>query len=90
MEKKLRVVHNCQVGALDKLFYVDVNSPEEAWKIMNILWDYDIYQFENQIKPDYCNVTTLEEFDEETNEWFDWYDEEGLDIREHFEALEDE
>ena len=49
---KLRVWHNCQVGAV-KNFYVEVESIEQAWKILNTLWDYDLFQYENNIKPDY-------------------------------------
>ena len=43
------------------------------------LADYDLFQFDNNIKPDYCNAGGLEVFEEE--EWSTWYDEEtGNDI----------
>ena len=61
---KLRVWHNCQVGAV-KNFYVEVESIEQAWKILNTLWDYDLFQYENNIKPDYCNASGLEYFDDD-------------------------
>ena len=85
---KLRVWHNCQVGAV-KNFYVEVESIEQAWKILNTLWDYDLFQYENNIKPDYCNASGLEYFDEEEHEWCEWYDDDGLDIKEHFEESEE-
>ena len=84
---KLRVWHNCQVGAVEN-FYVEVESIEQAWKILNTLWDYDLFQYENNIKPDYCNASGLESFDEEEQEWCEWCDDDGLDIKEHFEESE--
>ena len=85
---KLRVWHICQIGKVDP-FYVDVNSIEEAWKILNVLADYDLFQFENRIKPDYSSANGLEYFDEEENEWLDWSDEDGFDIWEHFREMEE-
>lgn len=85
---KLRVWHNCQVGAVGN-FYVEVESIEQAWKTLNTLWDYDSFQYENNIKPDYCNASGLEYFDEEEQEWCEWYDDDGLDIKEHFEENEE-
>lgn len=86
---KLRVWHNCQIGKV-KNFYVEVDSVEQAWKILNTLWDYDLFQYENKIKPDYCNASGLEYFDKEENDWLEWEDEDGYDIREHFENLEED
>lgn len=89
MEKtKLRVWHIPQIPM--KPFYVSVESPEEAIKILKVLWDYDLFQYENRIKPDYTNTSGLEYFDEEENEWFEWCDEDGFDIRESFENMGDE
>jgi hypothetical protein len=70
-----------------KPFYVDVATPEEAQKIMSVLAKYDIFQYENKIKPDYCNAGGLRCFNQEgvgtayEQEWAEWYDEEtGDDI----------
>lgn len=68
----LRVWHIPQVPG--KPFRIDVKSVEDAKMILPILWDYDIFQFENHIKPDYCNVSGLEEYD--GKEWCEWYSEE--------------
>jgi len=64
-----------------KAFEVDVSSVQEGVKIMDILADYDIFQYENKIKPDYCNAGGLRRWcvdcDGEGSPGFeDWYDEE--------------
>ncbi len=80
---KLRVNHFSQVPC--KPFHVEVNSIDEAKKIMDTLAYYDIFQFKNKIKPDFCNATTLDMWDENsdgegTPGWVNWYDEKGNDI----------
>lgn len=76
--KKLRVVHFPQIPCNG--FKVEVNNLVEAKKIMDVLANYDLFQYENRIKPDYCNSTVLEEFNEDNQEWYGWYDEEtGID-----------
>lgn len=73
----LQVWHIPQVPS--QPFTVPVETPQQGWLIMNILWNYDIFQFENNIKPDYCNATGLNVF--EDGEWCEWYDEAtGLEI----------
>lgn len=65
-----------------KPFHVPVSSVEEGVKIMNVLSDYDAFQFENRIKPDYSNVGGLQVFDPSddtdapSGSWVDWWDEE--------------
>lgn len=76
MNEKLRIWWIPQVPM--EPFRVEVESPEEAKKLLNILADYDIFQFENNVKPDYCNAGGLEVF--EDGEWTDWYSEDGEDI----------
>ena len=61
-----------------KPFEVAVESVREGVKLMQILADYDIFQFENRIKPDYCNVGGLMMVDTD-GEWVDWYDPETGD-----------
>lgn len=73
---KLRVWWKPQIPM--KSFFVDVNTPKEAKKILDILAIYDIFQFDNNIKPDYCNVGGLEEYD--GKDWEEWMDEYGNDI----------
>lgn len=85
---KLRVAHYPQVPC--KPFIVEVEDIKEAKKVSDILADYDLFQYENNIKPDYCNTTVVEKFNEYTGEWNDWYDDEtGIDdIDEYLEYLE--
>lgn len=84
---KLRVWHIPQVPV--KAFHVDVETPEEAAKVLGILADYDLFQFENRVKSDYCNAQGLEELDEQEGEWREWYSEDGLGIKEYREKMED-
>lgn len=77
---KLRVWHIPQAPM--QPFYVDVESVDEAIKALNILSDYDRFQYENHVKPDYCNMQGLEKWCEEDQEWYEWENKDGLDIRE--------
>jgi phage/plasmid-associated DNA primase len=90
MNKKLRVSHFPQIPC--KPFIVEVKTLEEAKKIIDVLADYDLFQYENNIKPDYCNTSVLEEYCEEENEWYDWCDDEtGIDdLDEYFEFINEE
>lgn len=72
--KQLRVVHYPQVPC--KPFIVNVDDLKEALMIFAVLANYDTFQFENKIKPDYSNTTTLEEYDKDEEVWCDWADEE--------------
>ena len=86
-KNKLRISHYPQVPC--KAFVVEVETLEEAKKVMDILANYDSFQYENKIKPDYCNMSILEQWDDEEKEWFDWVDEEtGIDdLDECFEFI---
>lgn len=78
--KKLQVWWIPQVPG--KRFSVDVRNPIEAMKILDVLADYDKFQFDNNIKPDYSNAGGLIEWDPTTDEWLDWEDGEGRSIDE--------
>ena len=62
-------------------FLVDVKSVSEAVKILDVLADYDLFQLENRIKPEYSNSGGLQMFDpnDDTDSpegsWVDWCDE---------------
>ncbi|MBU5333586.1 hypothetical protein KQI61_15410 [Anaerocolumna aminovalerica] len=85
---KLRVWHIPQVGC-SATFYIPVATLEEGKKVIDILAAYDLFQLENNIKPDFANVSGLQMFNEEDQEWEDWYletDEEYYDdVDEYFE-----
>lgn len=69
---KFRVSHYPQIPC--KAFEKEVSSLEEAKLLFDVLAEYDEFQYKNRIKPDYSNCTVLEQFNEETQEWEDWYD----------------
>lgn len=83
--KKLRVWWIPQVGA-SKTFYIPVESPEEGKKVMDMLAAYDMFQLQENIKPDFANAGGLQMFDETESEWTDWYLE---DDEEFYEDLDD-
>lgn len=39
---------------------------------MDLLSYFDYFQYNQHIRPDYCNGGGLEMYDEETQEWCDW------------------
>lgn len=55
-----------------KHFERDVRDLEQAKFLLETLADYDLFQFENRVKGDYCNTGGLVIF--EYGEWLDWYD----------------
>lgn len=63
-------------------FEVKVDSVKEAGLILETLARYDLFQYENKIKPDYANAGGLVMFDPEDATdspdgiWVDWCDEE--------------
>lgn len=74
-----------------KAFTVDVSTAEEGAKLLDVLADYDIFQFENHIKPDYSNVGGLQRWCEDDGDgkpgWEDWYDPEtGDELADYVEA----
>ena len=63
-------------------FEVDVDSVADGVKILDVLARYDLFQYEQQIKPDYCNAGGLRRWCSDhdgdgTPGWEDWYDEES-------------
>ena len=60
---------------------------------MTVLSAYDQFQFENRIKPDFCNTGFVVVFDEELQEWVGWeYDGDAGyydDVDEYIEEVSD-
>ena len=73
MSKKLRVWWIPQIPMTP--FTVKVSTVLEGVKILDVLADYDTFQFENNIKDDYSNAGGLSQLDA-NDEWEDWFDEE--------------
>lgn len=63
-----------------KAFRVTVETPKEAKKLLDTLAKYDLFQLENNIKPDFSNAGGLEVEDE--GGWSEWYDDDGFSIDE--------
>ena len=85
--QKLRVWWMPQVPM--EAMKIDVSSVEEGAKVIDVLGKYDMFQFENDIKPDYSNAGGLEVF--EDGDWCDWsIEDEKLgyfeDVDEYLEA----
>lgn len=87
----LRVWHIPQLGSGAVFYVYDVRDVNHALEIIDMLADYDVFQFENDIKPDYCNTSGLEVF--ENNSWEEYvsYDHEDIsEIRRNREIEREE
>lgn len=96
---KLRVWHVPQLPM--KSFKVEVATVEEGVRMMNALADYDLFQYESRIKPDYCNMNGLQMWDETLTEedmrdmelsdkWVDWSNDDFEDPREYIDSLSEQ
>lgn len=54
-----------------KAFTVPVKTLREAKLLLDTLAKYDVFQFENKVKPDFSNAGGLNIF--EDGEWVDWH-----------------
>lgn len=73
---KYRVWWIPQVGADIPTFYRVVNTFKEAKILYDTLAEYDLYQLENNIKPDYSNAGGIQipcEMQQDGTYWEDWY-----------------
>lgn len=68
----LKVWHIPQIPM--KSFEVKVDSIEEGIKLMDVLADYDLFQYHNNIKPDYSNASGLVRYEEDREGSYDWFD----------------
>jgi len=84
----LRVWHIPQVPM--KPFHVPVATPDEAKKILDVLAKYDLFQYEHNVKPDYCNAAGLEIYEADDGDgkpgWSEWYDPETGDEIDDWES----
>lgn len=62
-----------QVGISTEPFYVPVKSIEHGAQILNVLAEYDAYQFIENIKGDYANAGGISVYDD--GEWYDYENE---------------
>jgi hypothetical protein len=59
-------------------FYVVVPSVDAAISIINLLAEYDLFQYRSRIKGDYANTSGLITFD--GKEWAEWENKDGYTI----------
>lgn len=89
MSSKLRVWHIPQVPM--KAFFVETDSLETAVAIQNALANYDLFQYENNVKGDYSNASGIHIWDESLSDqdlidmeledrWVDWFYEDGQEF----------
>lgn len=57
-ERSYRVSHVPQVPG--KVFVVPSRDREDAYRIRDMLCEYDLFQYDERIKPDYCNASMVE------------------------------
>lgn len=67
MEPKFRVWWIPQIPM--KSFQVEVATLDEAMLLIRVLGEYDLFQYKNNVKPDYSNAGGIEEFVD--GEWWD-------------------
>ena len=72
IEPRLKVWWIPQVP-MKQPFEVEIPSLAEGVRLLDVLANYDLFQFANRIKPDYCNAGGIVML--EGDEWVDWYDE---------------
>ena len=69
-------------------FHFPVKNVDEAILLLEVLAEYDLFQLEHDVKPDFSNVGGLERF--EDGEWCEYYDDDGMCIDEIRDAREEE
>lgn len=74
VSNKLRVAHMPQVPG--KSFYIHVENELEAAKIIAILAQQHLWLYNNNYIPDFSNMISVEMFNEETQEWENYCNEE--------------
>lgn len=73
-------------------FEVEVKDVAEGATLLQVLADYDLFQFEHHVKPDYSNVGGLQMWDEDSDGegnpgWVDWCSDEGEEPDEYTERI---
>lgn len=58
-----------------KAFIYDTDNYDEALRVVDLLADYDAFQFENNIKPDYSNASGVMQWDDEENDYVSFEEE---------------
>lgn len=80
MKNHLRVWHVPQ--ECKHVFYVDVDSVQEALKVLHILARYETFQYDNWQKDDFSCKQGLQIWDNNLEEWVEWK-QDDMDIHEY-------
>lgn len=59
-------------------FEVECETAEQAWDALDLITNFSIFEFENNVKPDYSDVGGVSEWDEADQEWNDLEPEEEV------------
>lgn len=73
--KNYRVWHIPQVPG--RAFVIDCDTRDEAQRMLDVLAMYDLFQYENNIKPDYSNAGGVMEWDDADQSYSDVYEDEA-------------
>ena len=60
--KRFRILHYPQVPS-DPFEVVGIKSKKEAFKIRDVLANYDLFLLKNNHRDDFCNVIIVEQWD---------------------------
>jgi len=55
-----------------KAFEVERDTAAEAQSALDLITDFSIFEFENKVKPDYCDAGGVAVWDETEQEWVDY------------------
>lgn len=82
---KLRIWVVPQIGSDAGTFVMPVPNPETGRRILDALANYDLFQFNNKVKPDYSSASGLEELTDDgdptdDDAWDAWDDGNGNGI----------
>lgn len=72
---KLRVWNAINIGS-GRMYKKEVKSVYEAKKVIDVLIDFELF-LEDEIQ---SNSFGLEEFDENDQQWYEWCDDDGLQM----------
>lgn len=63
-------------------FHVRVPDLKTAALLVEVLGDYDAFQLEHNVKPDYCNAGGVQRYEDDGEGGFDWFDVDDEEIEE--------
>lgn len=55
-----------------KAFEVECATAAEAERVLDLITDFSIFEFDNKVKPDYCDAGGVVVWDDHSCEWWDY------------------